>query len=212
VAGDYASEKKISLLTVMEKKQKKIHALMQGQTIPFNALFVIRVWDKTRDGLNAKAGAIKNAINSMNAAQYFESNLPSTSKNLFFQTWPGWTWGRYEHRKLYSEHRYLADMLPVTSTFTGHLATAEAIYDGPASNLVGVETFSGGDRLRLTAARRLARHVRGGQVRDGLRSADADRGVLRLHRHHRGRPELRHLHGRRWMRARGPSSSIRTAT
>jgi hypothetical protein len=116
VAGDYASEKKISLLTVMEKKQKKIHALMQGQTIPFHAMFVIRVWDKTRDGLNAKAGAIKNAINSMNAAQYFESNLPSTSKNLFFQTWPGWTWGRYEHRKLYSEHRYLADMLPVTST------------------------------------------------------------------------------------------------
>ncbi|MBI3414879.1 MAG: hypothetical protein HY043_06080, partial [Verrucomicrobia bacterium] len=143
IAGDYASEKKISLLTVMEKKQKKIHALMQGQTIPFHAMFAIRVWDKTRDGLNAKAGAIKNAINSMNAAQYFESNLPSTSKNLFFQTWPGWTWGRYEHRKLYSEHRFLADMLPVTSTFTGHLAGAEAIYDGPASNLVGIETFSG---------------------------------------------------------------------
>ena len=143
VAGDYASEKKISLLTVMEKKQKKIHALMQGQTIPFHAMFAIRVWDKTRDGLNAKSGAIKNAINSMNAAQYFESNLPSTSKNLFFQTWPGWTWGRYEHRKLYAEHRFLADMLPVTSTFTGHLATAEAIYDGPQQNLVGIETFSG---------------------------------------------------------------------
>ena len=143
VAGDYASEKKISLLTVMEKKQKKIHALMQGQTIPFKALFVIRVWDKSKDGLNAKASAIKNAINAMNSAQYFESNLPTTSKNLFFQTWPGWAWGRYEHRKLYSEHRYLADMLPVTSTFTGHLATAEAIYDGPNNNLVGIETFSG---------------------------------------------------------------------
>jgi hypothetical protein len=114
VAGDYASEKKISLLTVMEKKQKKIHALMQGQTIPFRAMFAIRVWDKSRDGLNAKAGAIKNAINSMNSAQYFESNLPSTSRSLFFLTWPGWTWGRYEHRKLYSEHRFLADMLPVT--------------------------------------------------------------------------------------------------
>jgi len=143
VAGDYASEKKISLLTVMEKKQKKIHALMQGQTIPFKALFVIRVWDKSKDGLNAKCSAIKNAINSMNSAQYFESNLPSTSKNLFFQTWPGWTWGRYEHRKLYAEHRYLADMLPVTSTFTGHLKTAEAIYDGPNNNLIGIETFSG---------------------------------------------------------------------
>ncbi|HNY81222.1 MAG TPA: hypothetical protein PKO46_23305, partial [Sedimentisphaerales bacterium] len=64
--------------------------------------------------------------------------------NLFFQTWPGWTWGRYEHRKLYAEHRFLADMLSVTSTFTGHLATAEAIYDGPANNLVGIQTFSGG--------------------------------------------------------------------
>ncbi len=145
VAGDYASEKKISLLTVMEKKQRKIAALMQGQTIPFNASFTIRVWDKTREGLNAKTAALKNAVNSMNAAQYFESNLPSTSKNLFFQTWPGWTWGRYNHRKLYAEHRYLADMLPLTSTFTGHLATAEAIYDGPANNLVGIETFSGGE-------------------------------------------------------------------
>ncbi|PYJ85232.1 MAG: hypothetical protein DME22_09930, partial [Verrucomicrobia bacterium] len=106
-------------------------------------MFTIRAWDKTRDGLNAKAGAIKNAINSMNAGQYFESNLPSTSKNLFFQTWPGWAWGRYEHRKLYAEHRFLADMLPVTSTFTGHLASAEAIYDGPHDNLVGIETFSG---------------------------------------------------------------------
>jgi hypothetical protein len=143
VAGDYASEKKISLLTVMEKKQRKIAALMQGQTIPFNALFVIRVWDRTKDGLHAKTAAIKNAINAMNAAQYFESNLPSTSQALFFQTWPGWLWGRYEHRKLYAEHRYLADLLPVTSTFTGHLATAEAIYDGANGNLVGVETFSG---------------------------------------------------------------------
>ncbi len=76
----------------------------------------------------------------MNSAQYFESNLPSTSKSLFFQTGPGWTWGRYEHRKLYSEHRFLADMLPVSSTFTGHLATAEAIYDGPQDNLVRIFT------------------------------------------------------------------------
>src|SRR5207249_9215560 len=143
VAGDYASEKKISLLTVMEKKQWKIAALMQGQTIPFNASFTIRVWDKTREGLNAKTAALKNAVNSMNAAQYFESNLATTSKNLFLQTWPGWTWGRYNHRKLYAEHRYLADMLPLTSTVTGHLATDEDIYDGPVNNLVGIETFSG---------------------------------------------------------------------
>jgi hypothetical protein len=143
LAGDFSSEKKLSLLTVMQKKERKIAALMQGHTLPFNALFVVRVWDKTKAGLSAKATAIKNAINSMNSAQYFESSLPSTTKKLFFQTWPGWLWGKYEHRKMYAEHRYLADMLPVNATFTGHLETAEAIYDGNASNLVGIKTFSG---------------------------------------------------------------------
>ena len=145
LAGDYASENKLSLLTVMQKKERKISALMQGHTLPFNALFVVRVWDKTKAGLSAKTGAIKNAINSMNSAQYFESNLPSTTRKLFFQTWPGWLWGNYEFRKIYAEHRFLADMLPVNATFTGHLATAEAIYDGGASNLVGIKTFAGGD-------------------------------------------------------------------
>ncbi|MDX1951087.1 MAG: hypothetical protein SFY81_02820 [Verrucomicrobiota bacterium] len=143
IAGDYASEKKLSLLTVMEKKQRKISALMQGHTFPFNVLYAIRVWDKSNEGLIAKITAIKNAINSMNSAQYSESALPSTSKKLFFETWPGWTWGGYEARKLYGENRYVADMLPVVATFTGHLDSAEAIYEGPAQNLVGIKTFSG---------------------------------------------------------------------
>ena len=143
IAGDYASEKKLSLVTVMEKKEKKIHALMQGHTLPFHVYFAVRTWDKTKEGLCAKTNAIKNAINAMNSAQYYEATLPSTSKNLFFQTWPSWTWGGYNARKLYGETRYVADMLPFSATFTGHLETAEAIYEGPAHNLVGIKTFSG---------------------------------------------------------------------
>ena len=80
IAGDYASEKKLSLLTVMDKKQKKIAALMQGHTIPFKVLFAIRTWDKSKEGLIAKTTAIKNAINShefgavcgKHAAQHFQ--------------------------------------------------------------------------------------------------------------------------------------------
>jgi hypothetical protein len=143
VAGDYASEKKLSLLTVMEKKQKKIAALMQGHTFPFHVLFAVRAWDKSKEGLIAKTTAIKNAINSLNSAQYSESTLPSTSRKLFFETWPGWTWGKYDARKLYGENHYIADMLPITSTFTGHLETAEALYEGANQNLVGVKTFGG---------------------------------------------------------------------
>ena len=143
ISGDFASEGKLSLKAAMQKKERKIEALSNGHTLPFNAHFIVRVWDKTKAGLIAKTMAVKSAINSMNGAQYFESSLPSTTRKLFYQTWPGWLWGKYAHRKLYAEHQYLADMLPVNSTFTGHLATAEAIYDGGAGNLVGVKTFSG---------------------------------------------------------------------
>ena len=89
LADDYASEKKLSLVTTMEKKQRKIAASMQGHTLPFNVHFVVRAWDRTKDGLAAKLGAIKNAIHGMNGAQYFECTLPTTSKNVFIQTWPG---------------------------------------------------------------------------------------------------------------------------
>ncbi|MBX3742572.1 MAG: TraC family protein [Akkermansiaceae bacterium] len=144
IAGDYASEKKVSLLTALQKKERKIAALSEGHTLPFQALFVIRAWDKTQAGLSAKTTAIKNAINSMNGAQYVESSLPGTTRKLFFQTWPGWLWSRYECRNLYAEHAYLADMLPISATFTGHLNGAEALYDGGADNLVGLRTFIGG--------------------------------------------------------------------
>lgn len=143
LSGDYASEKKVSLLTAIQKKERKIAALMQGHTLPFQALFVIRAWDKTPSGLSAKTTAIKNAINSMNGAQYVESSLPAATRKLFFQTWPGWLWGGYGCRKLYAEHTYLADMLPFSATFTGHLDGAEAIFDGGADNLVGLRTFLG---------------------------------------------------------------------
>ena len=47
---------------------------------------------------------------------------------------------------------------------------------------------------RDAAARSFARHERGGEERDRLRSAFADGGILRLHGHHRGRALLRSLY------------------
>jgi hypothetical protein len=145
LAGDFASEKKLSLLTAMEKKAKKIAALMQGHTLPFSVEYIIRTWDQAREGLAVKTAAIKNAINGMNGAQYLACALPTTARKLFYQSWPGCPWGRYSHRKLYAETRYLADVLPFSATFTGHLNQAEAIYEGTQRNLVGVTTFAGSE-------------------------------------------------------------------
>ena len=142
--GDYEAEGKHSLSVSLKKKERKIDSLAQGFSFPFYVQYFIRVWDQTETGLHAKCAAIKNAVNQMNGAQVYETALPTTAKKLFFSTWPGWTGSSYRHRDLYAEDRYLADLLPFSSTFTAHLAEAEAIYDGTNGNLAGVRTFIGG--------------------------------------------------------------------
>jgi len=142
--GDYESEGKHSLSVALKKKERKVDSLAQGFAYPFHVAYFIRVWDPTEAGLHAKCAAIKNAVQQMNGAQVYQTALPTTAKKLFFATWPGWTGSNYRYRDLYAEDRYLADLLPFSSTFTAHLAEAEAIYDGTNGNLAGVRTFVGG--------------------------------------------------------------------
>src|SRR4029077_15942724 len=141
--GEYQDTGRHSLAVAVGKKERKIESLSTGFIRPFVVTYLIRVWDETEQGLAAKCGAIKNAINGMAGAQYYECSRPSTAKKLFFASWPGWTGSSYKHRSLYAEDGYLADMLPVSATFTGHLNEAEAIYDGSQNNLVGLRTFLG---------------------------------------------------------------------
>ena len=53
----------------------------------------------------------------------------------------GWIWGSYTHQAHIGVDSWLADLLPFSSSFTGHLEAAEALYDGPNGSLVGVRTF-----------------------------------------------------------------------
>ena len=118
VAGDYASEKKISLLTVMEKKQKKIRALMHYDSVSgakpppsVSGQYPGRPERESRGHQKRNQLDERGSVLREQPAEHVQESV--------FQTWPGWTWGRYEHRKLYSEHRFFAEMPPVTSTFTG---------------------------------------------------------------------------------------------
>ena len=142
--GEYSDQRRHSLLVALRKKERKIESLAGGFARPFFVTYLVRVWDPTREGLRDKVSAIKAAIHGMDGAQYCECALPTTAKKLFFSSWPGWTHSSYRYRELYAEDSYLADMLPCSATFTGHLATAEAIYDGSHGNLVGVSAFVGG--------------------------------------------------------------------
>lgn len=141
--GEYGDNSRHSLLVAIGKKERKIESLSTGFIRPFATTFIVRVWDETEAGLAAKCGALKNAINSMSGAQYYECARPSTAKKVFFVSWPGWNAASYRHRTIYAEDTYLADMLPFSSTFTGLLDEAEVIMDGGQRNLVGLRTFLG---------------------------------------------------------------------
>ncbi|MDP3073770.1 MAG: hypothetical protein Q8N18_26030 [Opitutaceae bacterium] len=141
--GEYRDSERHSLLVAIGKKERKIESLSTGFIRPFAVTYIIRVWDETEQGLAAKCGAIKNAINGLAGAQYYECSRPSTAKKLFFASWPGWTHANYRHRTLYAEDSYLADVLPFSATFTGHLSGAEIVLEGSQKNLVGLRTFLG---------------------------------------------------------------------
>ena len=143
VRGDYAAEGKHSLLTSKAVKEERIRNLAQGDVVPFLYDYVVHVWDSTEDGLISKTRQIETAFGQMEDAQCWTSNLSSaaTTKNIWFQTWPGWLWGKYTHHADNGLDEWLADILPFSSTFTGHLKDAEALYDGSNRNLIGVRNF-----------------------------------------------------------------------
>lgn len=142
--GEYAQEPRPSLLVALRKKERKVEQLAGGFARPFHVTYAIRCWAPTRDALRDKVAALQAAIHAMDGAQYHECALPTTARNLFFGTWPGWTHSSCHDRELYAEGAVVADLLPFSATFTGALAEAEAIYDGSHQNLVGVSTQTGG--------------------------------------------------------------------
>lgn len=141
--GDYNSNGKESLLNAIEKKQVKIRHLTSGAIAPLQVEYIIRIWASDTEELAGKTSAVKAALNLMESAQYWEPELSTQSINLFTQTVPGWSFGKYDVHAIYAESDYFASMLPFSATFTGHLEQAEALYDGDNFNLVGIRNFIG---------------------------------------------------------------------
>jgi len=140
LSGEYADQRRHSLVVALRKKERKVENLASGFVRPFEVCYIIRLWARSHNALREKVGAMQAAIHAMDGAQYFECSVPTTAKKLFFASWPGWTHSSYQHRDRYAEDNYLADLLPFSATFTGALSQAEALYDGSHQNLVGITT------------------------------------------------------------------------
>ncbi len=143
VRGDYISEGKHSLLTAVRVKEARIQGLAQGDVAALRYEFYIHVWDENLSSLISKTRQIEATIQQMAEAQSWTSNLssPACTKNIWIQTWPGWLWGTYTYHADTGLDSWLADLLPFSSSFTGMVEDAEAIYEGSNRNLIGIQNF-----------------------------------------------------------------------
>jgi len=148
--GARRNEGKESLDDVLAKKKAMISALQGGFARPYSVLPVIRVWGTTMESVMAQVSALREAIAAMNGAQCMQIEDPVSAKCLFYETLPGWTGGKYRQWDLFAFAGrdptvcFLQDLLPLSSSYTGHLEEGEAIYDGNEGNIAGVRTFANG--------------------------------------------------------------------
>ena len=119
-------------------RHARIDSLLSSVTIPFNLLFVVRVWADTPDGIAAKSLAMRTALQGIDGAEFMQVNNAAQARHLFYETIPGNLGGTYRGWDIYVENHNLADLMPISSTFTGHLREAQALYDSPGRSVVGV--------------------------------------------------------------------------
>ena len=131
------------LAVACAKKQERIRRLSEGAILALSVQFIIVVRGRTPEELSERMLALKSAVAGMNAAACHDCTLPASARRAFANTLPGWMNGPAS-LKLYAEDSFAADMLPLgSSSFTGHLESAEAILPGTNGNLIGIKLFAG---------------------------------------------------------------------
>lgn len=132
-----------SIEATLIKLRTRIRRLTTNEVVPYRMHMLVRVWDRDEATCSSKLSAIKNSMLKLGGAQPYEPTLPTSVRNYWQLCMPGWSWANYNDFKLYVEDVNLADLMPISSTPTGDLEDAEAIYDGPRGALVGCVTFVG---------------------------------------------------------------------
>jgi type IV secretion system protein TrbE len=137
-------KKAFSLAAQLDMARGRILELERGQYHPFRLFFGLRLWSKDADALVSRIGVVKNAFVSMAGAKCYHATNPETARQLWFQTWPGWTYGTYRAYDLLTDDEVVAQLIPWSASFTGRLEGAEALYDSAHGGLVGVRSEIGG--------------------------------------------------------------------
>jgi hypothetical protein len=145
LAGEVRTQPKrtYSLGAQLDMAKERIENLERGVIQPFKVFFALRLWHRDADTLISRASVARNAFVSMAGATCHYATNAETARQLWFQTWPGWTYGTYRGYDLATDDQTAAELLPWSASFTGRLENAEALYDSPKGGLVGLSTQVG---------------------------------------------------------------------
>jgi hypothetical protein len=110
-------------------EEEQIRRLYRGNQKMFAATYAVRVWAKTEAELTSMTALARRALDGMHGAQSYLATLSTTTRKLYFATWPGWTFG-YDKRAIEMVDLDLADIVPFTGTFEGRPDAAEILLDG----------------------------------------------------------------------------------
>jgi type IV secretion system protein TrbE len=132
-----------SLGTQAAMAERRVVELEQGSLYPVDVFLSVRLWARDPETVIARAAIVKNAFVGMHGAIAHHATNPETARQIWYQTWPGWTYGTYRGFDLGTDDRTAADLLPWSSSFCGRLEIAEALYDSAKGGLVGVATAVG---------------------------------------------------------------------
>jgi hypothetical protein len=132
-----------SVESAISKRQNKVASLASGERMPLEATYIIRIWAESLEELRSRCVAVRTALSQSSGAKHHEVTLPAQAQSLYFASFPGWTGSTSKKWGLYAENHYLADLLPLQSSFLGK-SEPEALYLGEQNNLAGIRLFSSG--------------------------------------------------------------------
>ena len=131
-----------SLELAYKRRWQMLSELDDGRSTPVDCQIIISVHANNADEMQIKATAIKASLTNLNIGYYVLSNTKAAI-NTYFQATPGWLFGKRPKHYFRTLDKYVSCLIPFSSTYTGNLVNAEAIYNGEQGNLLGLKQFAG---------------------------------------------------------------------
>jgi hypothetical protein len=131
-----------SLQYTRHNRMEMLGELSDGRSFPVDCQIIIVAYAAGNDDMQVKSTAIKASLNRLGIG-YYLLNESKGAINAYFQATPGWLYGKRPKHSFRTLDKYASCLLPFSSTYTGGLSFAEAIYNGEGNNLIGLKQFAG---------------------------------------------------------------------